>query len=57
MNPARSTGPALFAGSDALCSCGRWAAPLVGAAIAGATYALLFGKDKAVAPLPEATEA
>ena len=58
VNPARSTGPALFAGSDALVQLWAfWAAPLVGAAIAGATYALLFGKDKAVVPLPEATEA
>ena len=58
VNPARSTGPALFAGSDALVQLWAfWAAPLVGAAIAGATYALLFGRDTAVAPLPEATEA
>jgi aquaporin Z len=58
VNPARSTGPALFAGSDALVQLWAfWAAPLVGAAIAGATYAMLFGKDKAVVPLPEATEA
>jgi hypothetical protein len=34
-----------------------WLAPLVGALIAGATYAMLFGKDEAVAPLAEATEA
>ena len=58
VNPARSTGPALFAGADAL---GQlwvfWAAPLVGALIAGATYALLFGKDDAVVPLPQTTEA
>ena len=58
VNPARSTGPALFAGGDALVQLWAfWAAPLVGAAIAGATYVLLFGKDKAVVPLPEATEA
>jgi aquaporin Z len=58
VNPARSTGPALFAGSDALVQLWAfWAAPLVGAAIAGATYALLFGRDTAVVPLPEATEA
>ena len=57
MNPARSTGPALFAGADAL---GQlwvfWAAPLVGGAIAGLTYALMFGKDTDVAPLEVATE-
>lgn len=58
VNPARSTGPALFAGSDALVQLWAfWAAPLVGAALAGATYAMLFGRDKAVVPLPEATEA
>lgn len=58
VNPARSTGPALFAGSDALVQLWAfWAAPLVGAAIAGATYALMFGRDTAVVPLEEATEA
>jgi aquaporin Z len=58
VNPARSTGPALFAGSDALAQLWVfWAAPLVGAAIAGATYAFLLGKDDSVAPLTEATEA
>ena len=58
VNPARSTGPALFAGADALAQLWVfWAAPLVGAAIAGASYALLFGKDASAVPLPEATEA
>jgi len=58
VNPARSTGPALFAGSDALVQLWAfWAAPLVGAAIAGATYALMFGRDTALVPLEEATEA
>ena len=46
VNPARSTGPALFAGADAL---GQlwvfWLAPLVGGAIAGLTYVFMFGKD------------
>jgi len=58
VNPARSTGPALFAGSEAL---GQlwifWLAPLVGGAIAGLTYVFMFGKDIEVAPLEEATEA
>ena len=46
MNPARSTGPALFAGRDALAQLWVfWVAPLAGAAIAGAVYAFLFGKD------------
>ena len=58
MNPARSTGPALFAGADALAQLWVfWVAPLVGAAIAGATYALLFGHDETPVPLSEATEA
>jgi aquaporin Z len=58
VNPARSTGPALFAGGEALGQLWLfWLAPLVGAAIAGLTYATLLGKDAAAAPLPEATEA
>ena len=57
VNPARSTGPALFAGADALAQLWVfWLAPLAGAAVAGATYALLFGKDTDVVPLQEATE-
>ena len=56
-NPARSTGPALFAGVDALEQLWAfWLAPLVGGAIAGVTYAFLFGRDALAAPLPEATE-
>ena len=58
VNPARSTGPALFAGADAI---GQlwvfWLAPLVGGAIAGLTYVFMFGKDTDVAPLEVATEA
>src|SRR3954452_19619312 len=58
VNPARSTGPALFAGADAL---GQlwvfWLAPMVGGAIAGLTYIFMFGKDEDVAPLQAATEA
>jgi aquaporin Z len=58
VNPARSTGPALFAGGEALGQLWLfWLAPLGGAAIAGLTYATLLGKDAAAAPLPEATEA
>jgi aquaporin Z len=58
VNPARSIGPALFAGSDALSQ--LWAfllAPTVGALIAGATYAMLVGNNETPAPLEEATEA
>ena len=58
VNPARSTGPALYAGAEALSQLWVfWLAPLVGAVIAGATYAYLFGKDAAAVPLPQATEA
>ncbi len=56
VNPARSTGPALFAGGEAMAQLWVfWLAPLAGALLAGATYALLFGKDDTAAPLPEAT--
>jgi aquaporin Z len=57
VNPARSIGPALFVGGDALVQ--LWAfivAPLVGALIAGATYAGLFGGGPEVAPLEVTTE-
>jgi aquaporin Z len=57
VNPARSTGPALFAGSDAMLQLWAfWLAPLVGAVIAGVSYAMLLGSDEP-APLTEATEA
>jgi aquaporin Z len=53
VNPARSTGPAIFAGTEAL---GQlwvfWLAPIVGGIIAGATYVLLLGGEEA-APLEE----
>jgi aquaporin Z len=58
VNPARSTGPALFVGTEALSQLWVfWLAPLVGGLIAGATYIMLFGKDVEAVPLPEATEA
>lgn len=45
VNPARSTGPALFTDSWALGQLWLfWLAPLIGAAIAGATYALITGE-------------
>lgn len=45
VNPARSTGPALFVGGWALEQLWLfWVAPLVGAAIAGILYPAVFGK-------------
>jgi len=47
VNPARSIGPAIFAGGDALS--GLWVfivGPLVGAAIAAIVYGLLYRKKK-----------
>ncbi len=47
VNPARSTGPALFAGGWALGQLWLfWVAPIVGGALAGVVYPLLFGKGK-----------
>ena len=49
VNPARSTGPAIFAGGWALGQLWLfWLAPLVGGAIAGFVYPLLFEEHKAV---------
>lgn len=52
VNPARSIGPALFAGTSGQAIGQLWLfilAPTVGAAVAGATYSLLFGKAGKVA--------
>jgi len=44
VNPARSTGPAIFAGGWALQELWMfWVAPLIGAAIGGGVYKGLFG--------------
>jgi aquaporin Z len=57
VNPARSIGPALFAGGDAIVQLWMFIlAPLAGGLIAGATYAFLFGSDEEAAPLEIATE-
>ena len=45
VNPARSTGPALFVGGWALQQLWLfWVAPLIGAALAGVVYPLMAGK-------------
>ena len=56
-NPARSIGPALFAGGAAIGQLWLFiiAAP-IGALIAGATYEMLFGSGEEAAPLEVATE-
>ena len=57
VNPARSIGPALFAGSAAISQLWLFIlAPLLGGLLAGGTYAALLGKGEAVAPLEVATE-
>lgn len=44
-NPARSTGPALFVGGDAIGQLWLfWVAPIIGAVIAGVIYPLMAGK-------------
>lgn len=44
MNPARSTGPALFAGGWAIAQLWMfWIVPLAGGALAGVLYPRLFG--------------
>jgi aquaporin Z len=57
VNPARSIGPALFAGGDAIGQLWLFiVAPIIGALIAGATYSALLGKNP-VASLQESTKA
>ncbi|SFJ63480.1 aquaporin Z [Planctomicrobium piriforme] len=46
VNPARSTGPALFVGGWAVAQLWLfWVAPLLGGAVGGITYNLLFGSQ------------
>lgn len=50
VNPARSTGPALFVGGWALSQLWLfWVAPIVGAAVAAAAYGALFGAEEPAA--------
>lgn len=51
VNPARSTGPALFAGGESLSQLWLfWVAPLVGAALAGLSYRFVTGAVGAAEP-------
>ena len=52
VNPARSTGPALFVGGWALAQLWLfWVAPIIGAAAAGCCYSMLFAEADAEQPL------
>jgi aquaporin Z len=48
VNPARSTGPALFVGGEAISQLWLfWVAPIIGAVIAGVVYPLIAGRRDA----------
>jgi aquaporin Z len=52
VNPARSTAPALFVGGWALRELWMfWVAPLLGGALGGALYTILFSEVKLSAPI------
>ncbi|WP_204295094.1 aquaporin Z [Actinoplanes campanulatus] len=56
VNPARSIGPALFAGGDAVGQLWLFiVAPLAGGLVAGAAYGLLLGQNEPSASLESAT--
>lgn len=58
VNPARSTGPALFAGGDYIPQLWLfWLAPLVGAALAGLVWQYLSPEDATVEDVPEEARA
>jgi aquaporin Z len=58
VNPARSTGPALFVGGWAIAQLWLfWVMPLVGAVLAGVLYPALAEETKASVPVPEARPA
>jgi aquaporin Z len=55
VNPARSTGPALFVGGWAIEQLWLfWLAPILGAVLAGASFAFLTGETKPANPMKEA---
>jgi len=52
VNPARSTGPALFVGGWAIAQLWLfWVAPLIGAALAGAVYRSVLDRDSTEPPI------
>jgi aquaporin Z len=52
VNPARSTGPAIFAGAAELSQLWLfWLAPLVGGGLAGLLYPIVFGKEVSEEPI------
>jgi len=54
VNPARSTGPAVFVGGWALAQLWLfWVAPIIGAILGGIVYPIIVGKD--VSPEPQVT--
>jgi aquaporin Z len=54
VNPARSTGPAIFVGGWAITQLWLfWVAPIAGAALAGKVYPALWGEAEAAASAPE----
>jgi len=58
VNPARSTGPALFVGSWAMAQLWLfWLAPAVGGALGGYAYRVLLGAEVKKAPTPAAARA
>jgi aquaporin Z len=58
VNPARSTGPAIFVGGWALSQLWLfWVAPIIGAAIAGLVYAFAFEGETKPATETESAEA
>lgn len=52
VNPARSTGPAIFAGGQALSQLWLfWIAPIAGGALAGIVYPFFFGPEASEVPV------
>src|SRR5580704_4803808 len=52
VNPARSTGPAIFAGAAALSQLWLfWVMPLIGGGLAGLLYPALFGEEVSTQPI------